>query len=108
MFRTDYKYALVEEYKNYWNGYQNANEFYSDLLTLDLVFNKHFTRRKMQAKGQSAITEIKLIDQNTIWFILYGRTKRALDCLKDYNEKDINYKCNQNRIISSRNIIKIT
>ena len=34
-FRKDYKYALVEEYKDYWNAYQDPNEFYSDLIGKD-------------------------------------------------------------------------
>ena len=46
--RTDYKFALVEEYKTYWNAYQEANEFYSDLLGLGPEFTRHFFRRKQQ------------------------------------------------------------
>lgn len=106
-FRKDYKYALVEEYKNYWNGYQNPNEFYSDLLGLEVLYNNHFLKRKLQAKGQQAVTEIRLVDQNTLWFIMYGKTKRALDCLENYNLDDIQFKCKKNRIYHSRNIIKI-
>ena len=28
--RNDFKFALVEEYKTYWNAYDNKNEFYSN------------------------------------------------------------------------------
>lgn len=107
-FRKDFKYALVEEYKDYWNGYQNPNEFYSDLIGKDVIFNNHFLKRKLQAKGQQAVTEIRLVDQNTIWFIMYGKTKRALECLENYNSEQIEFKCKNNRLIHSRNIIKIT
>ena len=62
----------------------------------------------MQAKGQGAITEVRLVDQNTLWFIMYGKTKRALDCLENYNTDNITFKCKKNRITHSRNIIKIT
>lgn len=108
MFNTKFKYALVEEYKNYWEGYQNVNEFYSDLLGLDVIYTQHFARRKMQSKGQSGLVEIKLIDQNTLWFIMYGKTKRALECLEVYNDEKIKENCKKHRIISSRNIVKIT
>jgi len=106
-FRKDYKYALVEEYKDYWNAYQDPNEFYSDLIGKDVIYNDHFLKRKMQAKGQGAITEVRLVDQNTLWFIMYGKTKRALDCLENYNTDNISFKCKKNRITHSRNIIKI-
>ena len=108
MLRTDYKYALVEEYKNYWNGYQSPDEFYSDLLGTGVIYTKHFARRKMQAKGTSGLCEIKLVDQNTLWFIMYGKSKRALECLETFNQNDIDYACKKERIISSRKIIKIT
>lgn len=105
--RTDYKYALVEEYKTFWNAYMEANEFYSDLLGLGSVFTRHFFRRKQQAKGQTGVTEIKLIDQNTLWFVTYGKTKRALDCLIDFNEKEISRIAEDNRIITDRKIISL-
>jgi capsid portal protein len=106
-FRKDFKFALVEEYRNYWNAYQNPNEFYSDLIGLEVLFNNHFLKRKAQAKGQQAVTELKLVDQNTLWFIMYGNTKRALDCLEGYNKDQLEYKCKSNRIIHTRNIVKI-
>ena len=106
-FRKDYKWALVEEYKNYWNGYQNVNEFYSDLLGLEVIFNEHFMKRKMQAKGLQGITEIRLVDQNTLWFIMYGKTKRALTCLEDQRQNDITHELKQHRIIHNRKIIPL-
>ena len=106
-FRKDYNWALIEEYKTYWNGYQNVNEFYSDLLGMEVIFNEHFMRRKMQAKGLLGITEVRLVDQNTIWFILYGKTKRSLECLESFNQDDLQYKCMKHRLHHSRNIVKI-
>ena len=38
---------------------------------------------------------------------MYGKTKRALDCLENYNLDDIEFKCKKHRIYHSRNIIKI-
>jgi len=105
--RTDFKYALVEEYKTYWNAYMDPNEFYSDLLGLNALFTRHFFRRKQQAKGQSGVTEVQLIDQNTLWFVTYGKTKRALDCLIDFNEKEITRIAEDNRIITERKIIPL-
>ncbi len=105
--RTDFKFALIEEYKTYWNAYQEANEFYSDLLGIGPEFTRHFFRRKQQAKGHTSITEIHLLDQNTLWFVTYGKTKRALECLIDFNEKDISRLAEDNRIVTERKIIPL-
>ena len=89
--RNDFKFAVVEEYKTYWNAYDNQNEFYSDLLSMDPSMYEHFGQRRMAAKGQSGICELRLLDQNTLWFVIYGRTKRALECLKVVKEDEIEF-----------------
>ena len=103
--RKDYKYALVEEYKTYWNAYQNPNEFYSDLLGLGEYFSKHFKLRKDVVRGSGTKAEVKLIDQNTLWFVMYGKTKRALTCIENTRKAELTFRCEQNRIIHSRKII---
>ena len=60
--RNDFKFALVEEYKTYWNAYDNKNEFYSDILSIDPTMYEHFGQRRMAAKGQSGICELRLLD----------------------------------------------
>ena len=55
--RNDFKYALIEEYKTYWNAYDNPNEFYSDILSMSNEMFEHFTARRMSAKGMSAVRE---------------------------------------------------
>ena len=89
--RNDFKYALIEEYKTYWNAYDNPNEFYSDILSMSNEMFEHFTARRMSAKGMSAVTELKLLDQNTLWFVIYGKTKRALECLEVINKEAVSY-----------------
>ena len=51
--RNDFKYALIEEYKTYWNAYDNANEFYSDILSTEPELVEHFGKRRLAAKGQN-------------------------------------------------------
>ena len=103
--RNDFKYALIEEYKTYWNAYDNPNEFYSDILSMSNEMFEHFTARRMSAKGMSAVTELKLLDQNTLWFVVYGKTKRALECLKVIKQDDIQYLGTKHRLMVSRKII---
>ena len=103
--RNDFKFALVEEYKTYWNAYDNAKEFYSDILSMDPSMFEHFGQRRLAAKGQKGLVEIRLLDQNTLWFVLYGRTKRALECLKVIKQDDIQYLGTKHRLMVSRKII---
>ncbi len=105
--RTDFKYALVEEYQTYWNAYDNPNEFYSDILSMDPSMYEHFAARRLAAKGQNGLVELKLIDQNTLWFVMYGKTKRALDCLEVVNKDQINYLGSKNRLNVERKIIDL-
>lgn len=103
--RNDFKYALIEEYRTYWNAYDNPNEFYSDILSIDSSMYEHFAARRMAAKGMSAVTELRLLDQNTLWFVVYGRTKRALECLQVINQDDIEFLGSKNRLEVRRKII---
>lgn len=103
--RNDFKYALIEEYKTYWNAYDNPNEFYSDILSMDSSMFEHFGARRMSAKGMSAVCELRLIDQNTLWFVIYGKTKRALECLEVIKKDDIEFLGSKNRLEVKRKII---
>ena len=103
--RNDLKYALIEEYKTYWNAYDNPNEFYSDILSMDSSMFEHFGQRRMSAKGMSGVTELRLLDQNTLWFVIYGKTKRALECLEVIKKDDIEFLGSKNRLEVKRKII---
>ena len=103
--RNDFKYALIEEYKTYWNAYQDPNEFYADLLSISPFFSNHFKLRKDGVRGSGTKSELKLIDQNTLWLVLYGKTKRALTCIEDIRQEELTFRCQQNRIMHSRKII---
>jgi len=105
--RNDFKYALIEEYKTYWNAYDNPNEFYSDILSMSNEMFEHFTARRMSAKGMSAVTELKLLDQNTLWFVVYGKTKRALECLQVINKDEIEFLGQKNRLEVKRKIVNL-
>ena len=68
---------------------------------------EHFTARRMSAKGMSAVTELKLLDQNTLWFVIYGKTKRALECLEVINKEEIEFLGHKNRLDVKRKIVSL-
>ena len=105
--RNDFKFALVEEYKTYWNAYDNAKEFYSDILSMDPSMYEHFGQRRMAAKGQSGLCELRLLDQNTLWFVMYGKTKRALECLESINQDKVEFLGRKNRLEVKRKLIDL-
>jgi hypothetical protein len=61
----------------------------------------------MSAKGMSAVTELKLLDQNTLWFVIYGKTKRALECLEVINKDEIEFLGHKNRLDVNRKIVDL-
>ena len=48
-----------------------------------------------------------LIDQNTFWFVIYAKNLKALSCIDDINQDEIDIVCNQNRWIHNRKIINL-
>ena len=68
---------------------------------------EHFTARRMSAKGMSGVTELKLLDQNTLWFVIYGKTKRALECLEVINKEEIEFLGHKNRLDVKRKIVNL-
>ena len=55
----------------------------------------------------SAVTELKLLDQNTLWFVIYGKTKRALECLEVINKEEIKFLGHKNRLDVKRKIVNL-
>lgn len=107
-FRYDFKHALIEEYKTYWDAFQDPNDPYCQLLTMDPLINDHFRNRKMQAKGFHGTTETRLLDQNTFWFITYAKSLKALSCINDIHQDEIDIICRKNRWEHHRKIIRLS
>lgn len=105
--RYDFGYALIEEYKTYWDGFQDPNDPYSLLMGLDEEMLLHFKSRKQHAMAIKGATEKILLDQNTFWFITYSKTLKGLSCINDINEDTISLICEQNRWKHSRRIVSL-
>ena len=105
--RYDFNYALIEEYKTYWDGFQDPNDPYCILLGLDESMMLHFKGRKQHALAVQGATEKILLDQNTLWFVTYANTLKALSCINDINEKEISLICEQNRWLHNRKIVNL-
>lgn len=103
--RYDFGYALIEEYKTYWDGFQTPDEPYSLLMNLHEDILMHFKNRKQHAMAIRGVTERLLLDQNTFWFITYAKTLKGLSCIDDIHEDNISIICKKNRWIHSRKII---
>jgi len=105
--RYDFKHALIEEYKTYWNAFQDPDDAYCELLMMDPLINDHFRNRKQQAKGFHGVTETRLLDQNTLWFITYAKSLKALSCINDIKQDEIDIICRKNRWESHRKIVSL-
>jgi len=105
--RAEYKFVLIEEYKTYWDAFMDPNEAYTRVMQMDDVLLKHFVQRKQQAMGVNGKTELLLCDQNTFWFCVYGRSLKALSCMVDIDQEEIEIICKKNRWKHSRSIIDL-
>jgi len=105
--RYDFGYALVEEYKTYWEGFQDPNDAYCAVEVMDDTLVHHFKNRKQQAMAFKGVTEQMLIDQNTFWFVIYAKSLKALSCIDNISQDDIDIICKQNRWIHNRKIINL-
>ena len=68
---------------------------------------EHFAARRMSAKGMQGLTELRLLDQNTLWFVMYGKTKRALECLEGINQDKVEFLGRKNRLEVKRKLIDL-
>ena len=69
--RTDYKYALVEEYKTYWDAFQEPQEFYSRLISISEDVSTHFRLRKDVVRAVS-YTHLRAHEtpEHLVWRVL--------------------------------------
>ncbi len=105
--RYDYGYALVEEFKTHWNGFQHPTDAYCAVEAMDDKLIHHFKTRKQQAIAFQGVTEQILIDQSTFWFVSYAKSLKALSCINDIDQDEIEIICKQNRWIHNRKIINL-
>lgn len=96
--RNDYKNALVDEYKTFWNGYDDENEFYADLLSLSPSLLDYLTSKTKKIVGADGLCEVHLNSQNQLYIIYYCDDKQFLDTINDLDiQKEINLELSEGR-----------
>ena len=54
--RTDFKYALIDQYTTYWNAFDNTQEFYSDMMSTDEACFKYTMSKTNKAVSYTHLT----------------------------------------------------
>ena len=105
--RYDWGYALIEEYRTYWDAFQDPDDCYTTLLQMDPIFSDHFKNRKQQAKGFNGKCDFILSDQNTFWFVTYSATLKALSIIHKIRQEELEIVCKKHRWNHERQIINL-
>lgn len=95
--RSDYKYALIDEYYTHWNAYNNPDEFYGDLASLDLSVIKYLMSKTSKIIGTKGIVSKVIYSQNELWVVYYSNEKKVLEVINDVEDSTINEVLNDNR-----------
>ena len=53
--RTDYKFALIDEYYTHWNAFDNPDEFYAEIASLDQSVIKYLMSKTSKIIGTKGI-----------------------------------------------------
>lgn len=82
-FRSDYKFALIDEYSTHWNGYEDEDEFYGDLLSSSTNLLQYLKTKNDKIIGTAGWTEMYLNSQNQLYIIYYSNDKQYLETIDD-------------------------
>ncbi|MGY8868321.1 MAG: hypothetical protein ACKVJK_22170 [Methylophagaceae bacterium] len=107
--RTDYKYALIDEYYTHWNAFSNPDEFYSELVSLDQSVIKYFISKTSKVVDTKGMVARSIYSQNELWVVYYSNLKKNLKVIDDASKSPIRDVLEQNRfnvrskIVSTKN-----
>jgi hypothetical protein len=107
--RSDYKYALIDEYYTHWNAFSNPDEFYGELVSLDLSVIKYLISKTSKVVGTKGIVSRVIYSQNELWVVYYSNLKKNLKVIDDASKSPIGDVLRKNRfdvrskIVSTKN-----
>ena len=107
--RSDYKYALIDEYYTHWNAFDNPEEFYGELISLDLSVIKYLTSKISKVVGTKGIVCKYIYSQNELWVVYYSNIKKNLKVIDDASESPLRDVLDKNKfgvrskIVSTKN-----
>ena len=87
--RTDFKYALIDQYTTYWNAFDNTQEFYSDVMATDKACFKYTMAKTNKIKGLGGTVSQVIYSQNELWVIHYADRKDALEAIDNITSSDV-------------------
>ena len=62
--RTDFKYALIDEYYTYWDAFDDRNMFYHKIVSSSAEVAMYLASKTTKARGSGGLVERRLYSQN--------------------------------------------
>ena len=87
--RTDFKYALIDEYYTYWDAFDNIDEFYSKLHATDESVFKYTSSKTMKCNGNGGCVQRNLYSQNEMWVVYYHNDKKLLEVIDNASSSEM-------------------
>jgi hypothetical protein len=87
--RTDYKYALIDQYTTYWNAFDNTEEFYGDVIGTDEAVFKYTLSKTKKVIGIDGLVSQCIYDQNSLWIVYYNDRKEALEAIDNIDKSKV-------------------
>ena len=87
--RTDFKYALIDEYYTYWDAFDNLPEFYAKLHAVDPSIFKYTISKTEKCTASKGCVQRNLYSQNEMWIVYYHNNKKALEVLNNADSSEM-------------------
>jgi uncharacterized protein YpbB len=87
--RTDFKYALIDEYYTYWDAFDNLLEFYGKLHSVDPAIFKYTMSKTEKIMGTSGKVQRSLYSQNEMWIVYYSNNKKVLEVIDNASSSEM-------------------
>lgn len=87
--RTDFKYALIDEYYTYWDAFDNLPEFYSTLHAVDETVFKYTISKTEKCTSTTGCVQQKLYSQNEMWIVYYHNDRKILEVIDNASSSEM-------------------
>tara|TARA_R110000744_G_scaffold176714_2_gene295543 strand:+ start:57 stop:401 length:345 start_codon:yes stop_codon:yes gene_type:complete len=87
--RTDFKYALIDEYYTYWDAFDNLPEFYSKLHSVDESVFRYTMSKTEKINGTVGVVQRSLYSQNEMWIVYYSDNKKVLEVIDNASSSEM-------------------
>tara|TARA_R110000868_G_scaffold9000_9_gene45620 strand:- start:8060 stop:8419 length:360 start_codon:yes stop_codon:yes gene_type:complete len=81
--RTDFKYALIDEYYTYWDAFDDRHSFYRKIVSSSSEVALYLASKNTKACAAGGLVDRRLYSQNELWIVYYSNNKKTLTAMNN-------------------------